>query len=221
MSMDVHSGTMAPRLSEDRLILDEFTHRTANEIAAAIAALRIARRMPADGASNALLDEAVGRMEAFGEVHRLLAKREHGLVDAGDRLRRLSCALASSRSHLAGVLTLDVADVPLEASTTRCLLMVASELITNALRHAFTSGGSRLLIRLLPYRTKVVMTISDDGPGMGSATGTSGTGLGRGIVRDLLERSGGRLEVRSGSPGTRIKVVLPIAPKVVGQRVRH
>ena len=219
--METHTEAVAPRASEDRLILDEFVHRTANEIAAAIAALRIAKRMHADAARDTLIDDAVGRMEAFGEVHRLLSARDHGVVDAGDRLRRLCCALASSRCHLAGVLTLDVPDLMLEARTTRCLLMVASELVTNAIRHAFTSGGSRLLVRLVPCRGNVMMTIADDGPGMGAPTGTGGTGLGRGIVRDLIERSGGRIGTTSGARGTRIRVVLPLAPDRARQRARQ
>jgi two-component sensor histidine kinase len=79
--------------------------------------------------------------------------------------------------------------------------LVFSELFQNALEH----GGTTVTVELQRRNGNVLLTIADDGEGIGD--GASGTGLSivRALVRDEL---GGTLELRSGG-GTRAEVVFP------------
>ncbi|MEO6966255.1 MAG: ATP-binding protein [Acidobacteriaceae bacterium] len=113
---------------------------------------------------------------------------------------------------------------------------VLSNLIGNAI-DAMGHEGGRLLIRSRKGtdwktgRTGVVFTIADTGSGMSSATlsrifepffttkGLVGTGLGLWISRDIVDRNGGALQVRSSQSGrcsgTVFALFLPFNPPIV------
>lgn len=91
-------------------------------------------------------------------------------------------------------------------------------LVDNALR--YTTGPVR--VSLDGYKSTIVITVRDEGPGMDQAklelvtrplygldTVKSGTGLGLHIVRTLVADHGGRLKIRSEASGTTVEVSLP------------
>jgi signal transduction histidine kinase len=102
-------------------------------------------------------------------------------------------------------------------------------LVDNALR--YTAGEVR--VSLDHYRDRVVITVSDSGPGMGQSdldlvvlplgrideNVNSGTGLGLHIVRTLVADHGGRLEIVSEPAGTRVQVSLPRAAPALAREV--
>jgi len=75
----------------------------------------------------------------------------------------------------------------IDAETT--LRFVASELVTNALKHA---SADRVLVRLSRVDDHLVLVVSDDGCGGADAEGSGIVGLGR-----RLEEHGGRLSIAS------------------------
>ncbi len=95
---------------------------------------------------------------------------------------------------------------------------VLINLMVNGLRH--TPAGSRVEVELHPGRTgDVVLEVRDNGPGIPAdavphlferfyrvrgehASGAEGFGLGLPLVREVIERHGGLVEVRSSSAGT-------------------
>ncbi|HWC14061.1 MAG TPA: HAMP domain-containing sensor histidine kinase [Actinomycetota bacterium] len=92
-------------------------------------------------------------------------------------------------------------------------------LVDNALR--YTTGEVR--VSLDCYRSSIVIQVSDTGPGMEKMdldmvveplvrideNVHSGTGLGLHIVRTLVADHEGKLDISSGSAGTRVTVTLP------------
>ncbi|MFC4500271.1 MULTISPECIES: sensor histidine kinase [Streptomyces] len=120
-------------------------------------------------------------------------------------------------------LTLRPAAAPpaMAACTDRELAQITDILLDNAIKYAGPGAGISLRCTL------TVLTVTDDGPGLGTeelalATtrfwrsgrqrqdGTSGTGLGLAIAEQLLAGRGGRLELRPARPrGLRARAVLP------------
>jgi two-component system sensor histidine kinase BaeS len=108
------------------------------------------------------------------------------------------------------------------------LLQALSNLVENALRVTPAGGTVRILAQ--PAR----LAVEDDGPGLSIAElphaferfylysryagrRPVGTGLGLAIVDGLARAMGGRVDVRSGSEGTRFSIHLPPAlPPVLG-----
>lgn len=217
----VEGAARSPAVSEEALLLREAHHRTANEIAAAIAAMRLASSSRCARARPDLLAAAIGRLEGFGTAHAILGHRV-GAVDLACDLDRLCAALLSARPVMAGG-TLDIECDPgrVEAALGRRVLLVTAELVANAVRHVLVPRGGRVMVRLRIAPTRLDLLVADDGPGMSAATSTSGTGLGSGLVRELVANGGGAIEMRSGVGGTAVAVSFPVAPApAVGARRR-
>jgi signal transduction histidine kinase len=79
---------------------------------------------------------------------------------------------------------------------------VVAEALTNAAKHA---RGAAARVRLSDERARLLVSVSDDGPGGAVATGSGLTGL-----RHRIEALDGTLEVRSpAGAGTTIRAQLP------------
>lgn len=214
---DPAGASVFDRASDDALLLSEFCHRTANEIAAAAAALHIAKRA-ANGASARLLDRAVDRLEAFGELHRVLARPVPARTDVSRELALVCRAIASGASGATrSVVSIDVPETLIDGGTARRLVLVAAELVTNAVRHALVGRAGSLHVSLELAGDDVVLCVTDDGRGMMTGAATAGTGLGGGIVAQLVDRAGGTVSIESGPGGTAVRVALPVPSALGGE----
>lgn len=115
--------------------------------------------------------------------------------DAGPRscaqdLRDIASGLAETFGHTVGafVLSLELEPLLLAGEVRRALLLAASALVVNALRHAFVGRQTGIVqIRLFHDRMhqKGVLFVADDGGGPDDLP--AGCGLGRAIVCDLAD----------------------------------
>jgi two-component sensor histidine kinase len=133
---------------------------------------------------------------------------EHGTsVDAGIYLRRLCQAIGRSK--------LDVGDIELllversfHMDSERCwrLGLIVSELITNAVRHAFHGGGGTIRVELLPSASFVECRVTDNGSGAANAN----HGHGLKIIGALAESLGGRIDIQFGPRGATCVLIFPL-----------
>ena len=113
------------------------------------------------------------------------------------------------------------------------LRQVFSNFVRNSLDAAPESGG-RVILRASTYisrreeRRVIRITVSDNGHGIGPSTlsnifqpffttkGTVGNGLGLWVSKQIVEKHGGRIQVRSRTKapyrGTTFSVILPVVP---------
>ena len=152
----------------------------------------------------------------------------HEPVPLTDLLERIRQQYGGEAQHRKITLELVLpASLPSVSGDPLALDRIFSNLVYNALK--FTPGGGKVTISSETYEDGVAVTISDTGPGIPPeelptlfdkyqrATGPrrkGGMGLGLFIVRTLVERLQGRVEVESTvGEGTRFQVVLPVAGK--------
>ena len=117
---------------------------------------------------------------------------------------------AALRAHADRLAPLEVEIVvppdPLPAAVELALYRIATEALTNAVRHA---EARRCRVELRAIGEEAVLEIADDGPGL-SADATAGVGL-----RSMRERAaelGGRVELETpAGGGLTVRVVLPVA----------
>lgn len=211
------------RGGEAPLLLDELHHRVSNEVASAIAAMRLAQNAGLRGPRLHLFDQAIQRLEGFGKVHGILAARPAATVDVDAQLHGLCRGLVSGRGELdGGKVWLAAQGCVLPGGSGCRLMLVAAELMANAFRHAIAGREGNLWVTVHRTERDAVLVVTDDGPGFEGAARTRGTGLGRSIVSELVRMGGGRLETSSDENGTTVKVLLPLdCPSPIGWVVRE
>lgn len=202
-------GSRLDGLSIDALLLAEANHRVLNELASAIASLRLCRS--ASGPSGArLVADAIERLEGFAELHRIVGATRFGEVELSSLVESACRAVFAGRPEARhAALTLDLSPAVVPAPIASSILMIVVELLINAVKHGLRSGGTGVFVQLLADEDGIGLMVADDGPGTGASLGGNGTGLGRDIVARLVKDAGGLVTVESGPAGTAVHVELP------------
>jgi two-component sensor histidine kinase len=102
------------------------------------------------------------------------------------------------------------------------LLLMTTELITNALKHAYPGGGKGSVhITVSGSQRQLLLQVDDDGRGLpGDFNPRGGSGLGMRIVQGLIAQLGGELQIEAQSPGAHFRVRLPRdAPRDVARNL--
>ncbi len=189
---------------EERRRLERDLHDGAQQRLVSLGmAIRLAQRHLGDGTAEvgALLDEWVAELAAAVTELRQIA---HGL-----RPSSLDDGLGTALVTLAGKVPVPVAldvsadDLPDDVATTA--YYVASEAMTNAVKHA---GPAAIGVRVSRAGDRVTVRISDDG--RGGAEMRPGAGLAG--LADRVRAAGGALRLSSPEGGgTTVEAVLPCA----------
>jgi two-component system, sensor histidine kinase PdtaS len=201
-------------LSKDATIR-EIHHRVKNNLQTVAALLRLQARRVESPAARTALEESVRRVSSIAMVHETLSLSVDERVDFDGIVDRLLGMLgdvteAGSRVRLTrggsfGTLAADVATP---------LVMVLTEVVQNAVEHAFSDGLSGTVTVTAHRRTRSLeVTVADDGRGLPDDFSLEGTDrLGLQIVKTLATAElRGTLEVRPRSPrGTEAVLRVPL-----------
>jgi two-component sensor histidine kinase len=189
----------------------ETHHRVKNNLQTIASLLRLqARRLDSDEAKGALA-ESVLRIGSIAMVHEILSEEPSDVVGFAEVAQRIAAmvrdGLVAPGAKIAFSVRGSAGD--LQASLATPLAVTLTELLQNAVEHAFPDGRTgSIAVELDHQPDRVFMSVSDDGVGL-DPRGRTGTRLGLQIVRSLVEELGGRLEVTS-ERGTRAEVSIPL-----------
>jgi two-component sensor histidine kinase len=195
--------------SEDRLLLDELTHRIGNELTSAIGIVTAAAARSSATEVKVALGRVRERLEGWAGVQLALQMPDYDtLIDASTYLRQLCHALVRSQLNSPDI-ELSVRAVPLQLRAVQCWRMglIVAELVTNSARHAFTGNGGVISVGLTNCAAGVECCVEDNG----SAIDDVRPGRGLRIVAALTEKLGGTLDQRFGPRGTRSVLTFPLA----------
>lgn len=109
-----------------------------------------------------------------------------------------------------------VAAVPIsidDAAVATQVYYIAREAVNNAVKHA---KAREIVIRLTPQGAEAVLTVEDDGVGLGERAGDGGDGRGLQIMPYRARMIGGSLEV-SSRPGKGVLVTCRFNPAAMGR----
>jgi two-component sensor histidine kinase len=192
--------------SVERLLVGELTHRMNNEFAARIVSLAAAPSP--NGEVKSALPMVEARLLNYEQVNRCLQiPSQDTVVDASAHLRRLCQSIGRSRLNCRGI-ELQFVGRPLQMNSDRCwrLGMIISELISNAVRHAFGEGGGKIQVELSQCGTFVNCRVEDDG----TAPETIRPGLGFAIVERLIASLDGKINQHFGPGGAVSDMIFPM-----------
>jgi two-component sensor histidine kinase len=190
-------------------LLQEVQHRVANSLQIiASVLLQSARRAQADK-NHGHLRDAQHRSLSIARVQHHLSRTGEGRVNLRDYLTQLCSSLgafmiADPQRVSIGV-TVD--DMVVDGEISVSLGMIVTELVINALKHAFPNQmAGRIEINFRTIGQNWELAVRDDGIGMLSGHSVAKTGLGTGIVEALSRNLGADIEWTDAIPGTQVTI---------------
>lgn len=200
-------------LQQRDILLREVYHRVKNNLQIIDSLLVMQGRQLSDPGSRIVLENLRGRVFALGLVHhQLMGSANMKSFDVAPFLKELSANIIEGGAE--GKIKLSVEAIPLDVGLDFAipLGLLVTELVTNALKHAFPSGAGNVSVILERGEAgKIILIVSDDGQGQtGGETSLRPpkTGLGTGIVAGLVAQLGGTLSTQSEN-GTRTEIRVP------------
>ncbi len=194
-------------LSEKEVLLKEVHHRVKNNLQIVSSLLSLQALRLSDPAMAAPLVDSQVRVRAMALVHeKLYRAKDLNRVELHEYLPQLSVfllqALRNGPQEIIPVLECDPVGVSVDVAIP-CGL-IANELISNSVKHAFAGrDAGRLRIALHTQDGEVRLEVEDDGPGLPPDFRLEEVPtLGLQLVTNLARQLRGSLDVASGPGGT-------------------
>ena len=199
-------------LRQKDVLLDELQHRVANslQIIAAIILLK-AKTVDSEETRRHLQDAHKRVMSVAAVQKQLHASGVGGSIEMVPYLSNLCETLATSMIGDNRPVSLKVAGEGGRATSRQAesLGLIATELVMNALKHAFPNDkvDGRITIAYDVDGTNWKLTVVDNGIGKPDGVfAQPKTGLGTGIVKALAQQLGAKVETLAGPEGTTVSV---------------
>ncbi len=209
---DVTDARLATKLKETLLqeksvLLQELHHRVANSLQIIASVLMQSARKIQSEESRVHLMDAHQRVMSVASLQKQLAVSKLGDVELRPYFTALCESIAASMIHDKSTVTLAVEadDSITTADTSVSLGLIVTELVINALKHAFPEQRKGHIA--VAYRARGddwTLSVSDDGTGF--AVEASKAGLGTSIVEALARQLDAKVSVVSGAAGTKVSV---------------
>ena len=199
-------------LRERAILLDEMHHRIANSLQIIASVLLIKARAVKSEETRLHLRDAHDRVISLAAVQQQL-QSSLGDVDLAPYLTRLCDSLAASMIREGRDLKLKVvSDTAVTSSREAVSLgLVVTELVINALKHAFPDNRDGLIT--VGYRVEPegwALSVTDNGVGMAPGAAAK-PGLGISIIEGLAKQLNAQVQTSDATPGLRVTLVRPPA----------
>lgn len=194
------------QLVDSGAMLHEVNHRAKNNIQIAISLLALQMRATTSEEVRLELATAIRRLGSIAAAHLMLNSQS-----PNDQLTsfRAYLTLICTQTHqaLGGeriALVIDSDDFSLDTSRAINLALIASEALTNAMKHAFPDDRTGTIrVECHAKGEMTALTIADDGIGFRASSREGALGLR--LVRTMARAIGGEAII-DGTNGTRIEV---------------
>lgn len=198
-------------LEENTSLLRELQHRAKNSFSMIDGLIELSSGPGASEETRAALGDLALRVRSVSGLYSLLyssasvteVRLDHYLDQVVSAMARLSSTV-TFRSKLAALVVPAKGAVPLG--------LIVTELVTNALKYAFSGrrDGS-ITVLLSEGGGAAVLEVRDDGSGLREGADRQGeAGQGLGLVRALAEQIGGSFAITSEGAGTRCVLSFPL-----------
>ena len=213
---DVTSQRLAEKIKDDllrekQLLLHEIQHRVANSLQIIASVLLQSARKVQSSETRDHLRDAHNRVMSIAMLQKHLSSTAVENVALKTYFRDLCLSIGASMigdpQRLSIVTTVDSSVV--DPDTSVSLGLIVTELVINALKHAFPGRTQAGSIRV-DYKTVGdgwVLTVTDDGVGMPKDEQDRKPGLGTGIVEALATQLQANVVVSDEAPGTKVTVI--------------
>ena len=198
-------------LAQNSILLKEVRHRVANSLQIIASVLLQNARKTRSVETRSHLKDAHNRVMSVAALERLLSASAEAEEDVRlhDYLRRLCDSIGASMIGDNERISLNAStgEVVVAARVSVSLGLIVTELVINALKHAFPDGRrGRITVGYEGHGPNWILSVRDDGVGMPSDPALVHIGLGTSIVEALAKQLQAVVEVKTGQPGTTVCV---------------
>jgi signal transduction protein with GAF and PtsI domain len=198
------------RLVINTAVVREMHHRVKNNLQSVAMLLRLQMSAAQDERTRGILGDAMSRILSIAAVHETMSEQGLKLVDLKQVLERIAGNVAELVAGKEILLEVEGDTLALVSRAATSLALAASELVQNAIKHAFTGRErGRVTIRIIAGPAEHQVLVIDDG--IGRVTARPGRkGLGLEIVETLVTHDlKGQFELSLGEDGTRAVIRFP------------
>ncbi|MBP2292251.1 sensor histidine kinase [Azospirillum rugosum] len=214
VELEASNQRLRKALDERNLLLREVYHRVKNNLQVIDSIIAIQGATLDTAGADGFLNDLRQRINALGLVHQqLMTSDDLVTFDIRPFLEELRTSLqAAIRGEQQGV-TISVEADPLRVDLDFAipLGLIVTELVQNALKHAFRDGGGTLRVHLKHHADDaLLLSVQDDGGGYYRPDGTPARtdALGLTIVQALVAQLEGEMSM-SDVGGTKVDVRMP------------
>jgi two-component sensor histidine kinase len=213
---DVTEARLAERIKDElvrekAVLLQEVQHRVANSLQIIASVLMQSARKVQSEETRKHLKDAHQRVMSIATVQRQLASTQVGDIELRPYFKQLCQSLGASmiRDHNKQSIEVNADDTVVKADISVSLGLIVTELVINALKHAFPDERTGRIV--VDYRSEGhnwTLSVEDDGVGMPKGQAPAATpGLGTSLVEALARQLQATIKVTDGHPGTTVSVI--------------
>jgi two-component sensor histidine kinase len=197
-------------IKEKEILLQELQHRVANSLQIIASVLMQSARRVQSEETRLHLRNAHHRVISIATLQRQLMVSRSERIGLREYFAGLCESIAVSMIDEEGGITLrsTTDGSSAEANESTSLGLIVTELVINALKHAFPGSDQKGDI-LVDYRAQgggFALTVSDNGVGIAASAEPTAPGLGTGIVNALATHLGATVETSANDPGTKVTI---------------
>lgn len=210
-------------LGEKEVLLQELQHRVGNSLQLIASVLMQSARKVQSEETRLHLVDAHQRVMSVASLQKQLAATKLGDVELRPYFKALCESIGASMIGDRSRISLDVTadDSITTADISVSLGLIVTELVINALKHAFPDNRAGHIV--VDYRkcgSDWTLLVADDGVGMPNNPSNAKSGLGTDIVEALSRQLNAIVNVASKPSGTKVSIVHTSVPAIVGQTAR-
>lgn len=204
------TAALRNELAHREVLFRELHHRVKNNLQVVTSLLAVKARQFRDPVVAQAFNDTLARVRSMSLVHEALyARGDTQRVDFGDYLAGL-CQDLSSAYGTAERVSIEVTAEHsyLDLNNAVPLGLIATELVSNALKHAFPGNAAgRIDVLFANSAGRGELTVMDDGVGLTSQLfETAHRGAGLSLLRSLAAQLGGTIDLERRREGTRLRV---------------
>ncbi len=211
---DVTEARIAEKLKNDLLrekdvLLQEVQHRVANSLQIIASVLMQSARKVQSEETRTHLNDAHHRVMSIATLQRQLATTRPGDVELRPYFTQLYDSLGASMiaDHERQSIEVHGDGSVVLADVSVSLGLIVTELVINALKHAFPGGrGGVITVDYNSHGPNWTLSVGDDGVGMPEDGVVAVPGLGTSIVESLAKQLQAQVSITGGRPGTTVSV---------------
>ena len=206
-------AALSRSLREKEVLLREIQHRVKNNLATISGLINLQGTIRGGRPIEEVLNSLKQRVRAIHLIYeKVYRSRDLSLIDYRDYVESLARSIyqlvpGAKRSV---EVRIDMESIQLDIDTSIPLGLITTELLSNALTHAFPGGRhGTVVVRLVQSAGSLLLTVTDDGIGLPDLAVLDSKGtLGFRLVRSLADQMSGRVEI-DGAHGASISIRVP------------